>query len=329
MRSSNPIMDAAREKIAIARLSVYSNTSLVITKFVVGLLMMSVAVLSEAVHSGIDLVAALIARYSVKKSAEPADKDHRYGHGKFENLSGMIEGSLIFVAAAIIIYEAVLRLFGNFEVELLTAGMAIMGASAVMNFLVARKLSEVAKRTDSLALEADAYHLKTDVWTSVGVFIALVLIQVTNIHVLDPAVALLVAMFIIHAAYDITRRSAEGLVDKSLPEAEIKLIERIIGEHKGEILNYHRLRARKMGSERQIDLHMIVPRNLSIKEGHDLVDELERDIKKALPHTDTVVHIEPCDANCEMCKMTPPGHILSRGKDRHSGSNCEPRQSRP
>ena len=320
-------MDAAQEKIAVARLSVYSNTSLVILKLIVGFFMGSVAVLSEAIHSGIDLVAAMIARYSVKKSAEPADKDHRYGHGKFENLSGMIEGSLIFVAAAIIIYEAGLRLFGDFEVELLAAGMLIMGVSAVVNFLVARKLTEVAKRTDSLALEADAYHLRTDVWTSAGVFVALVLIQITDIHVLDPAVALLVAMFIIHAAFDITRRSAEGLVDKSLPEAEIKLIERIISEHKGDILNYHKLRARKMGSERQIDLHMIVPRNLSIKEGHDLVDKLEQDIKKALPHTITVVHIEPCDANCERCKMSPPGRILSGGKDRQSGSNCEPRES--
>ena len=320
-------MDAAQEKIAVARLSVYSNTSLVVLKVIVGILMWSVAVLSEAIHSGIDLIAALIARYSVKKSAEPADKEHRYGHGKFENLSGMIEGALIFVAAAGIIYVAVQRLFGDYEVELLPAGMLVMGVSAVLNFLVARKLSEVAKRTDSLALEADAYHLKTDVWTSAGVFVALALIQVTDIHVIDPAVAMIVAMFIIHAAYDITKRSAEGLVDKSLPEAEIKLVELIISEHKSEILNYHKLRARKMGSERQIDLHMIVPRNLSIKEGHDLVDKLEQDIKKALPHTITVVHIEPCDANCESCKMSPPGRVLSRGKDRQSGSNCEPRQS--
>jgi cation diffusion facilitator family transporter len=320
-------MNAAQEKIAIARLSVYSNTSLVVLKLVVGFLMGSVAVLSEAIHSGIDLVAAMIARYSVKKSAEPADKDHRYGHGKFENLSGMVEGALIFVAAAIIIYEATLRLFGNFEVELLTAGMLVMGVSAVLNFFVARKLTKVAKKTESLALEADAYHLKTDVWTSAGVFVALVLIQITDIHLLDPAVALIVAMFIIHAAFDITRRSAEGLVDKSLPEAEIRLIERIISEHTSDILNYHKLRARKMGSERQIDLHIIVPRNLSIKEGHDLVDKLEQDIKKELPHTVTVVHIEPCDANCEKCKMSPPGRMPSTGTGRQSGSNCEPRES--
>ena len=316
-------MDAAQEKIAVARLSVYSNSSLVVMKLLVGILMGSVAVLSEALHSGIDLLAAFIARYSVKMSAEPADKEHRYGHGKYENLSGMVEGALIFVAAAGIIYEAGLRLFGDFEVELLTAGMVVMGVSAIVNFLVSRKLMVVARRTDSLALEADAYHLKTDVWTSAGVFVALALIQITDIHLLDPAVAMVVAAFIIHAAYDITRRSAEGLVDKSLPEAEMRLIERIIKEHESNILNFHKLRARKMGSERQIDLHMIVPRNLSVKEGHDLVDHLEHDIRTELPKSVIVVHIEPCDANCERCKMNPPDKPF-RGVDmRESGSDCQ------
>ena len=212
-------MGAAEEKLAVAKLSVYSNCTLVILKLVAGFLMMSVAVMSEAIHSGIDLLAAMIARYSVKKSSEPADKDHTYGHGKYENLSGMIEGTLIFVAAVWIMYEAAKRLMvREFEVELLETGMVIMGLSAVLNFYVSSRLMKVAKRTDSLALEADAYHLKTDVWTSVGVFVALALIWVTDIHLIDPVVAIIVAGFIIHAAYDITSRSAEGLLDRSLPE---------------------------------------------------------------------------------------------------------------
>ncbi len=299
-------MVGAAAKLRVARLSVYSNSTLVVLKLVVGILMGSVAVISEAIHSAIDLVAALMARYSVKMSAEPADKDHRYGHGKFENLSGMVEGALIFVAASIIIYEAVDKFFHESEVMLLGAGMAVMGVSAVVNFYVARRLSETAKKTDSLALEADAYHLYTDVWTSMGVFGALVLIQFTGIHLLDPAIALVVAAFIVRAAFDITRRSTEGLLDKSLPEAEMKLIEQIIREHQSEILSFHKLRARKVGSERQIDVHMIVPRGLSIKEGHDLVDHLEKDIKKALPGSVIVVHIEPCDEVCDVCEKLPP-----------------------
>jgi cation diffusion facilitator family transporter len=304
-------MDAAQEKIAIARLSVYSNAALVALKVVVGVLMGSVAVVSEAIHSGVDLVAALIARFSVKKSAEPADQDHRFGHGKYENLSGMVEGALIFVAAIWIIYQATVKLLEKFEIEFIGAGMVVMGLSAVVNFVVSRKLMEVAKRTDSLALEADAYHLQTDVWTSVGVFLALALIQITNIHLLDPAIAMVVAAFIIRAAYDITRRSAEGLVDYSLPEDEIKLIERIMKEHESDFVNFHKLRARKAGSERQIDLHLTVPRHLNIKEGHDLAEHLAHEIRMEFPQSVVVIHVEPCDQKCEKCRMNPPENAFT------------------
>lgn len=270
-----------------------------------GILMGSVAVLSEAIHSAIDLLAALIARYSVKMSAEPADREHRYGHGKYENLSGMVEGVLILLAAVLIIYEAALKFIEQTAVDFVLVGMLIMGASAVLNYVVSRRLMAVAKKTESLALEADAFHLTTDVLTSLGVFIALTLIQLGGPHWLDPAVAVVVAAFIIHAAYDITRRSTEGLLDKSLPETEIRLIERVIRDHE-QILNYHKLRARRMGSERQIDVHMIVPRNLTVKEGHDLVDHLEHEIKKELPGSSIIIHIEPCDENCDRCRMSPP-----------------------
>ncbi len=296
-------MDANEEKISVARLSVYSNTFLVVMKLVVGVMMVSISVISEAIHSGIDLVAAVIARYSVKKSAQPADEDHQYGHGKFENLSGMIEGALIFVAAAVIVYEAGKRLAKPAEVQFVAAGMVVMGISAILNFFVSRKLMEVAKRTDSLALEADAYHLKTDVWTSVGVFVALGIIFVTGEKLIDPVIALIVALFIIRAAYDITRRSTEGLLDVSLPDPEITAIEMVMNEHATDFVDFHRLRARKSGAERQIDLHLTVPRYLSVKDGHDLVEHLETEIRKALPGSTAIIHIEPCDKDCRKCKL--------------------------
>ncbi len=301
-------MDSASEKIAVARLSVYSNTALVITKLIVGTAMMSVGVISEAIHSGIDLVAALIARFSVKRSAEPADSDHRFGHGKFENLSGVIEGALIFVAAGIIVFEASRRLLDPIEVEYVAAGMLVMGLSIVLNVYVSRRLMSVAKKTDSLALEADALHLKTDVWTSVGVFVALGAILVTGERLIDPIIALFVAGLIIRAAYDITRRSSHGLLDMALPDAEMKEIERIMNEHSSTYVNFHRLRARKTGSERQIDLHLTVPSDLSVKESHDLAEHLEQDIKVALPRTTIVIHVEPCDKACEKCRLreAPP-----------------------
>ncbi len=317
-------MDCGKEKIAIARLSVYSNSVLVVLKLMTGALMGSVAVISEAIHSGIDLAAALMARYSVKKSAEPADKEHMFGHGKFENLSGMTEGALIFVAAGFIIYEASLKFMEDAQVKVLYAGMTIMAISAAINYYVSRRLMEVARRTDSLALEADAYHLRTDVWTSAGVFAALALIQITGFRYFDPAVAVVVAMLIIHAAYGITRRSAEGLVDRSLPDQEIRLIEQAVKSHGGDVLSFHKLRARKMGSERQIDLHVVVPMNLSVKEGHSLAEELEMDIRSALPGSIIVVHIEPCDENCDTCRLIPNPSTASARKG--PPLPCEPKQ---
>jgi len=320
-------MGAAEEKIAVAKLSVISNSVLVVVKLAAGLMMGSVAVISEAIHSGMDLLAALIARFSVVKSAEPADKEHHFGHGKYENLSGMIEGILIFLAAGWIIYEAGNRLFGDeVEVELLAAGVAVMAISTVLNLYVGMRLRKVAMKTDSLALEADAYHLLTDVWTSVGVLSALVLIHFTGLQWLDPVVALVVAAFILRAAFDITRRSTEGLLDKSLPEEELRLIEQVIRKRESEVLNFHKLRARKMGSDRQIDLHLVVPRFQSVKQSHDLVDQLENDIREALPLASVVVHIEPCDAHCEKCKMQPhaPSGVVQKAPDENS--DCRPKE---
>ena len=296
-------MDAAAEKVAVARLSVMSNTFLVALKIVAGLLMGSVGVLSEAIHSGIDLVAAVIARYSVGRSAKPADADHLYGHGKFENLSGLIEGSLIFVAAGAIVFEAARRIVWMDEVELVAAGMVVMLVSAVVNIAVSRRLFEVARKTDSLALEADAYHLKTDVWTSIGVFAALGVIMVTGWHFVDPLIAMFVAALIIRAAYGITKRSADGLLDKSLPEDEMREVETVLARHASDFLDYHRLRSRKIGAEREIDLHVTVPSTMSVSDSHDLVEKLEAEIRQALPRSTIVVHVEPCHGECESCRM--------------------------
>ena len=296
-------MDPADEKVAVARLSVWSNSSLVVLKVVTGILMGSVSVLSEAIHSAIDLIAALVARYSVKRAAEPADSDHTYGHGKFENLSGVFEGALIFVAAAAIIYESSKRLLHLEGVEFVGAGMAVMGVSAVVNILVSRRLLEVARRTDSLALEADACHLKTDVWTSAGVFFALGVIYFTGWDIVDPVVALLVAAIIIRAAYDITKRSADGLLDKSLPDEEMRAVLRVMERYRDKMLDFHRLRARKMGSDRQLDVHVTVPSSMSVKDSHEMVEGLEAAIREELPSSTIVVHVEPCDAECERCRL--------------------------
>ncbi|HVO77368.1 MAG TPA: cation diffusion facilitator family transporter [Methanomassiliicoccales archaeon] len=286
-------------KVKYAMLSIYSNSALVGLKLIVGILMASVSVLSEAIHSGIDLIAAIIANYSVRKSTIPADKDHPYGHGKYENYAGVIEAILIFLAAALIIFEAVTRLISQAPVEFLLAGIVVMGISVAANTIVSHYLIKVGREEDSIALIADGQHLRTDVFTSLGVFLGLVLIQVTGQEILDPIVAILVAMLIIKTAYDLTKESSTGLVDRSLPEAEEQVITKILREHSFQYINFHALRTRKSGSERFIDLHLVVKRDMCILDAHELADHLEREIESKLPNTHVMIHMEPCeDKDC-------------------------------
>ena len=286
-------------KAKVALLSIYSNTTLVVLKLAVGIVMMSVSVVSEAIHSMIDLVAAVIANYSVRKAAIPADEDHAYGHGKYENYAGVIEAILIFLAAALIIYEAATRLIAGAEVELVQAGIVVMGVSVVINYFVSRQLLKVGKEEDSIALIADGMHLRTDVYTSLGVFLGLVLISITHIQSLDPIIAIGVAVMIIRAAYELTRESSKGLVDEALPPEEEAAVKEALQRHAMEFVNFHALRSRKSGAERFIDLHLVVNRQMCVLDAHTLCDTLEKEIEGKLPHTNVLIHLEPCDEeNC-------------------------------
>lgn len=290
----------------VARLSIYSNTILFIMKLAVGFLLGSISVLSEALHSGIDLLAAVIANYSVRKAGKPADDIHKFGHGKFENLSGTIEALLITVAAIIILYEAGRKIFFENEVELngelIGVGIVIMGISALVNFYVSRKIMKVAKHAESIALEADAYHLTTDVYTSIGVFIGLVLIHFTGNPIFDPVLAIIVALMILKASYYLTKRSVSGIMDVKLSDEEEELIKSIIDEHYSDYAEFHNLRSRMSGAERFVDLHLVVPKNQPVIEAHDFCDHLEKDIKEKIPNLSILIHIEPCEADCEICR---------------------------
>lgn len=293
-----------RQKESTARLSVVSNTFLVGAKLSVGIALGSVSIISEAIHSGIDLIAAVIAFFSVRQSAKPADDAHSFGHGKFESMSGLTEAILIFVAAGLIIWESVQKIFGHGEVittDLLYIGIFVMAVSVVLNWFVSSRLMEVAQKTESIALESDAWHLRTDVYTSLGIFAGLILIRVTGITILDPLCALGVAAMIIKAAYDLTRRSLADLMDQSLPGDEEKRIRQILCDHHAQYVNFHALRTRRSGPERFIELHVCVPKHLSVLESHDFADHIERDILLEFPRSNVTVHIEPCTEECEQC----------------------------
>ncbi len=296
------------KKVRWARLSVLSNTLLVCLKITVGFFTGSVSILAEALHSSVDLAASVITFLSIRIAAKAPDRKHQYGHGKFENAASAIEGLLIIAGAAIIVKEAVPKLlFGEHGVERLSWGAGVMALSAIINRLVSRKLFRVAKDTASPALAADGWHLRTDVYTSAGVLAGLLLIKTTGWTFFDPVLALVVAVFILRAGWVITREAFSILVDVSLPEDEVRKIREAIGRHGGRFVEYHGLRARKSGSGRFIDLHLVMPGDILLSAAHEICTAIESDLERELPDTDVTIHPEPCDYDCAECRFQRSG----------------------
>jgi len=283
-----------RGKSGAAALSVASNSLLIAIKLAAGAITGSIAILTEAVHSLIDLVASMVAFVSVRKADEPADAEHPYGHEKVESLAATIEGMLILIGAGIIVYEATHRLVAGSTVERLGVGIAVMGLSVVANLAVSTVLARQARAHDSPALEGDAAHLRTDALTSLGVLVGLALVEITGVVAFDSITALIVAAAIVIAGLRIIRRSSGVLVDETLPDAEMDRIEAAIAAARTpEVAGYHKLRARRAGSRRYIDLHVQYRSGTSLERAHELAhqmrDEIEADIRRA----EVLIHVEP------------------------------------
>jgi cation diffusion facilitator family transporter len=278
-------------KVSIARLSIISNSSLILMKLAVGIISGSVSIISEAIHSSMDLIAAVIAFFSVRVSDNPPDSRHPYGHGKIENISGVIESLLIFVAAIWIIAEAVKKLLGEkIELESIGLGSIVMLISAIVNIYVSRRLYKVARETKSVALEADALHLKTDVYTSLGVAIGLGLIMITGITWLDPIVAMFVALFIIKEAYQLMSKAFTPLLDTAWSTEDISELE---DKLKNLEVNYHDLRTRVAGNYRFIDIHIQIPEDDSVGNAHRYCDKIENTLTSAYENLTVTIHVEP------------------------------------
>ena len=289
----------------MALLSVVSNTFLVVGKIVIGLMINSVAIISEAIHSGMDLLAAVIAFTAVQISGKPADQGHPFGHGKAENLSGAIEALLIFAAAGWIIYESILKLIYPRHIDEPIWGIGIMFVSSALNLIVSHLLFLVGRKTDSVALEADAWHLRTDVWTSVGVMIGLGIIWIgdhvfpdVNLNWVDPVAALMVAVMILKAAYDLTVKSVQDLLDAGLEPAEEEKLRLMIATHDAQIRGFHNLRTRKAGGRRFVEFHILVNPAMSVNRSHKLTDELTVKIREIMPESTVTIHVEPCKSRC-------------------------------
>jgi len=289
----------------VALLSVVSNSVLVVFKTIVGILIGSVSIISEAIHSGMDLLAAIIAMVSVKKSNIPADDVHPFGHGKVESISGLVEALLIVVAAFWIIFEALKKISSAQAMESPGWGVTVMVASTVINFIVSQRLFKVGKEAESIALQADAWHLRTDVYTSAGVMLSLAIIWIAhfifpkpNIHWLDPAAAIFVAVFILRAAYHLTSQALRDLMDVKLPVEEEAMIRDIIASHKPAVHGFHQLRTRRAGNFRFIEFHIKVGPKMTVEASHNITKEMKQSIREKFSDCVITIHIEPCDGRC-------------------------------
>jgi cation diffusion facilitator family transporter len=292
-----------------AVVSVVSNTLLILLKVVAGSITGSVAILTEAMHSAIDLIASIVAYFSVRKAEDPPDESHRYGHEKIENLSAAIEGMLILVGSGVIAFEAIRRLAQGAHVESLGFGIGVLAFSMVANLGVSSYIYRRARVTESAALEGDAAHLRADAFTSAGVLVGLIVVQATGARWLDPVVALAVAVAIVGSGVRIVLRSSRVLVDEALPPAELDAIRQaVIAMGPRGMVGFHQLRTRRAGARRYVDLHVQFRAGTTLEDAHTTAHELQDEIAARLRGADVLIHLEPEDRVRPGTEI-PPGDV--------------------
>jgi cation diffusion facilitator family transporter len=288
--------DPGRGRSRAAAVSIVSNTTLIALKVIAGVLTGSVAVLTEALHSSIDLLASLIAFFSVRRAEQPADASHRYGHEKFENAAAAAEGVLILAGSAVIAFAAINSLIKGPQLDHLGIGIVVIGFASAVNLAVSSWLFRKGHEMASPALEGDAAHLRTDAYTSIGVLAGLGLVSVTGARWLDPVVALLISVAIVTTGMKLTVGSLRVLVDEALPDDELTAIRESIEAFAPEgVVGYHQLRTRRAGARRYVDLHVQFRRGTTLEEAHHTAHALQDAITARLNGADVLIHLEPED----------------------------------
>lgn len=283
-----------------ARLSLAVVIGLIALKIVVAIITGSLSILAQAIDSFLDLFAVIVTFVAIRVAVKPADAEHPFGHGKVENVAAIVQGILILSAGGLIIYSAIDRIITGTIVKP-EAGMGVMLVSIIASILLSRHLLKAAKATDSIALETTANNIASDVYSAAAVLAGLLIVRFTGLNVIDSILALVVALFILRVAYKVLRKSTGGLIDVRLPETEENVIQESVREHFGEHVGFHELRTRKSGNQRYIDLHLVMPKDVTVEEAHRLCDHLEQDIGRKLRHANVTIHVEPCDDKCEQC----------------------------
>ena len=264
----------------------------------------SVGLLSDAIESLVNLVAAIVALLVLSFAAKPADQTHPFGHGKIEYFASGFEGALILVAAGSIAWTAYERLSQPVVLQAVDAGLAVSVLAGLVNLLVGLALMRAGRRYHSITLEADGRHLMSDVWTTVAILLALVGVMFTGWLWLDPAIAFVAAIQIVWSGLNLIRRSIDGLLDRVLPPAELKAIRRILERYRREGIEFHDLRTRASGRQRLVTLHVLVPGSWTVQQGHDLSERIEQDIAAAVHHALVVTHLEPIDDQASFAHET-------------------------
>lgn len=291
------INKSVRDKKTAAILSVISNFSLIVLKVIVGIISGSISIISEAIHSGSDLLASLITFFSISEATKPADEEHQFGHGKYEDLASFIEGSLIILAGLYIIYQSIKKILLPMNIHIdADLGIAVMFISIIVNIFVSAYLFKTAKKTSSSALYADGEHLRTDIYSSLAVFIGLFLVKYTGQAIFDPLIAIVVASIILVAGYKICAKSQQSLLDTSLSEEENEKIKEIVERYmQNGIILLKQLKTRKAGLIKNIEITLVVRKTMHISTSHEICDKIEAEIDSELKNTDISIHLEPDD----------------------------------
>ncbi len=293
-----------KNKKLAATTSVASNLTLIVLKLITGFVTGSVSIISEAIHSASDFLASVITLFAVHKSEQPADNDHQFGHGKYEEAAGFVEGMLIILASLYIIYEAARKFAGHSEpLNNSISGIIVMFVSVITNILVSFYLFKVAKATDSIAIYSDAEHLRTDIFSSFTVFAGLVVIKCTGLHIIDSIIAVIVAMIIMHAGYKICKDTLNNILDGALPQKDIDLIKEILCKYEAQgIKEIKEIKTRKSGKDKDIVITILADGDMTVRLAHQICDELENEIEQNIGNTKITIHIEPYDKICNSCQ---------------------------
>ncbi len=289
--------DNAR-KIGAARFSVGAALFLAVLKLTTGFFLHSLGMISAGVDSLMDLIASGINFFSMKESIKPADREHPYGHGKIENIASLFQAGIIGLAGLFLVGEGIRRSLFVEAVPAFDAGIMVMILSAAISYLVGRRLARIARATDSPLLDADALHFTVDTFTNTGVVLALLLSRWSGRIFFDRMAAILIGCWVLYAALKLFRNALSALMDQTIPRELEEKIKGLILDHCEEIIGYHRMRTRRSGSKKMIDLHLVICKDISLTEAHGITEELEKKIEEKIKNSDVMIHIEPCDMEC-------------------------------